>query len=82
VAYIAEHLGHVVYLDWTKGDVSIDPDVHAASDADREAIIGDRVSRSGLSDQRIDRRLIHNARRRMYAAKPKVTVRVETFNRP
>jgi hypothetical protein len=77
--YITEHRGYIIYLDWTKGDVSIDPDIHAASDADREAILGDCVSRSGLSDQRIDRRWIHHARGRMYAAKQKVTIRVETF---
>src|SRR4051794_34253062 len=78
-SYIAEHRGNIIYLDGTKGDVSIDPDIHAASDRDREAIVGNCVSRSGLSGQRIDRRLIHDTRRRMYAAKQEVTIRVETF---
>jgi hypothetical protein len=55
VSWLAEHRGHVVDLDWTKGELSIDLNIHAASDVDREAIVRNCESRSGLSDQRIDR---------------------------
>jgi hypothetical protein len=77
--YIAKHTGYVIYLDWTKVDVSIDPNIHATSDTDREAVLGNRVTLSRLSDQRIDRRLIQHARGRMYAANQNVTIGIEAF---